>query len=75
MVYKEKETAVNDSNCEIRFGKSTWSPDDCSSAKYTWFDKNGNPTRGGEFPVAALPQMIRMAIEYKYLKLEDVFKS
>ena len=74
MKCKDKEIAVYGSNCEIRFGISSWS-DDCSSVKYTWFDKNDKATRGGEFPVEALPQMIRMAIEYKYLKLEDVFKS
>jgi hypothetical protein len=74
MKCKDKEIAVYGSNCEIRFGISSWS-DDCSSVKYSWPDKNGNSSRGGEFPVEALPQMIRMALKYGYLKPEEVFKA
>ena len=39
------------------------------SVKYTWFDINGKATRGGEFPVEALPQMLDFAIRKGYIKL------
>lgn len=65
------EPAKIDPNCEIRLGIASW--DDGSgtsfSIKYTWFDKNGKATRGGEFPVKALPQMLDFAIRKGYVSL------
>jgi hypothetical protein len=65
------EPAQIDSNCEIRLGVASW--DDGSntakSVKYTWFDKNGKPARGGEFPVEALPQALDFAIRKGYVSL------
>ena len=69
-----KETAVNNPSCEIRLGLSSWDLNS-KSVKYTWFDANGKAMRGGEFPVEALPQMMRMALENKYLDSSDVFKN
>lgn len=68
------ETAKNNSDCEIRLGQSSWDST-CKSVKYTWFDKSGKATRGGEFPVEALPQILRMAIEYNYLSPADIFNG
>ena len=62
------EQAKNDPNCEIRLGDASWD-NSMKSVKYTWFDKNGNPTRGGEFPVEALPQMLDFAIRKGYISL------
>ena len=62
------EKAKNDSDCEIRLGQSSWDSSK-KSIKYTWFDINGNPTRGGEFPVEALPQMLDFAIRKGYISL------
>lgn len=74
MKYEKKEVAKNNPDCEIRLGISSW--DECSnSIKYTWFDVNERATRGGEFPVEALPQMVRMALEYGYLTAKDLIKG
>jgi hypothetical protein len=54
---------------EIRIGRSSWNDDDVS-IKYTWFDKRGRPSRGGEVPIAALPQMFEFAIREGYLSIE-----
>ncbi len=62
------EKAKIDPNCEIRLGKASWDPSK-KSVKYTWFDINGKATRGGEFPVEALPQMLDFAIRKGYIKL------
>ncbi len=62
------EQAKNDPNCEIRLGKASWANSQ-RSVKYTWFDKNGKTTRGGEFPVEALPQMLDFAIRKGYISL------
>jgi hypothetical protein len=65
------EPARNNPNDEIRLGVASW--DDGSntekSVKYTWFDRNGKVARGGEVPVAALPQMLEFAIRHGYLLL------
>ncbi len=53
---------------EIRIGRSSWYDGDVS-VKYTWFDKRGQPSRGGEVPVAALPQMLEFAIRERYLTI------
>ena len=56
---------------KIRLGIASW--DDGSntakSVKFTWFDKNGRAARGGEFPVAALPQALEFAIRKGYVSL------
>ncbi|MGI5058020.1 hypothetical protein [Treponema pectinovorum] len=62
------EKAKNDSDCEIRLGQASWDSSK-KSIKYTWFDINGKPTRGGEFPVEALPQMLDFAIRKGYISL------
>ena len=62
------EKAQNDPNCEIRLGKASWDSSK-NSVKYTWFDINGKATRGGEFSVEALPQMLDFAIRKGYIKL------
>lgn len=70
----ETEKAKCDSNCDVILGISSWDKSRCS-VKYAWKDKNGKRTRGGEFPVEALPQMVRMALEYGYIKPKDLFKD
>lgn len=65
------EPARDNPDNEIRLGVASW--DDGSgtakSVKYTWFDKNGKVARGGEMPVAALPQALEFAIRQGYLRL------
>ena len=68
MIVEYKEPARANTDCEIRIGKSSWSHDSLS-VKFTWFDKNGPVTRGGEAPVEALPQMLEVAIKKGGLKL------
>jgi hypothetical protein len=53
---------------EIRIGRSSWNDEDLS-VKYTWFDKRGRASRGGEVPLAALPQMFEFAIREAYLSI------
>ena len=53
---------------EIRIGQSSWD-DNEASIKYTWFDKRGHAARGGEVPIAALPQMFELAIREGYLTI------
>jgi hypothetical protein len=53
---------------EIRIGRSSWSDQDLS-VKYTWFDKRGRASRGGEVPLVALPQMFEFAIRAGYLTI------
>lgn len=53
---------------EIRIGRSSWDDQDVS-IKYAWFDKRGRPSRGGEIPLAALPQMFEFAIREGYLTI------
>ena len=53
---------------EIRIGRSSWNDNDMS-IKYTWFDTRGHAARGGEVPLAALPQMFEFAIREGYLEI------
>jgi hypothetical protein len=53
---------------EIRIGRSSWDDGDVS-IKYAWFDKRGHVSRGGEVPIAALPQMFEFAIREGYLTI------
>jgi hypothetical protein len=73
MQVAHSEPADSDNDCEIRLGVASW--DDGSntaySVKYTWFDKKGKAARGGELPVAALPQALDFAIRKGYLRLRQ----
>jgi hypothetical protein len=53
---------------EIRIGRASWDEQDIS-IKYTWLDKRDRPSRGGEVPLAALPQMFEFAIREGYLSI------
>ncbi len=66
-IYRE---AVKDSpREELRLGIASWDKGDGKSIsmKYTWFDKTNRAARGGEFPVEALPQMVKFAKSHGYL--------
>jgi hypothetical protein len=68
------EPCRTDPDCEIRIKKAAWNEKygtDDISAKFTWFDGNGNATRGGEVPLSALPQMLEAAVKSGYLKLGE----
>lgn len=71
---EKNEKAKINPNCEIRLGISSWDQNS-NSVKFTSFDKNGKATRNGEIPIQALPQMVRMAIEYGYLKASEFFNG
>lgn len=68
----EREPYKLDRTYELRLGIASW--DDGSgkakSFKFTWFDKNGKPTRGGEIPVECLPQALDFAIRNGYVSLK-----
>lgn len=72
MQYRNVEIANNDPSCKIILGNG--SDGNYKAIKYGWPDKNGKIARGGEFPVSALPQMIKMALKYGDLTAEDIFK-
>lgn len=65
------ESARIDSSCRIRIGEASWNKPGRNdiSVKYAWPDKNGKVSRGGEFPIEALPQMIELAIKSGRLQL------
>lgn len=63
-----KEVCRTNPECEIRIKQAAWDENDLA-VKFTWFDRNGNPARGGEFPLDALPQMLEVAVKHGYLKL------
>ena len=65
---EKSEPCCNDPEDEIRIGRSSWDDRDVS-IKYTWFDKRGQPSRGGEVPLTALPQMFEFAIREGYLTI------
>lgn len=71
MVVAHSEPADINPECEIRLGVASW--DDGSlttkSVKFTSFNTNGKAARGGEFPIAALPQALDFAIRKGYLRL------
>lgn len=50
------EQYKTDPYCELRLGIASWAGnnENVKSFKYTWFDKNGHVTRGGEIPVECL---------------------
>jgi hypothetical protein len=74
MTVLHKEACASDSDAEIRAGYASWDKGrrKCISVKFTWFDKRGHACRGGEVPVAALPQMIAVAIKHGYLKQSEI---
>lgn len=71
MRVSHSEPADIDPGCEIRLGVASW--DDGSlttkSVKFTWFNSDGKASRGGEFPVNALPQALDFAIRKGFLRL------
>lgn len=71
MDVKFREPAKIDSSCEIRLGIASW--DDGSkklkSVKYSWPNKNGISSRGGEVSIEVLPQMLDFAIRNGYISL------
>jgi hypothetical protein len=67
-IHKEPVKGVKDE--ELRLGVASWDKGDgkSRSIKYTWFNKkDGKASRGGEFPVEALPQMVAFAKKHGYL--------
>jgi hypothetical protein len=69
MNYEVIEPCENHPTCELILGTSSWDGKE-KSAKFSWKDKLGRRCRGGEVPVDALPQLLNMAIEHGYLKLD-----
>ena len=65
------EPAKNNPGCEIRLGIATWDKGTGTvhSMKFTWFNKNGRASRGGEIPIEALPQALDFAIRKGYIQL------
>ena len=65
------EQSKTDPNCELRLGIASWAGNNVNvkSFKYTWFDKNGHASRGGEIPVECLPQALDFAIRNGYISL------
>lgn len=68
MQVEYSEIARNDPSCEIRLGISSWD-NTRKSVKYAWTNADGKISRGGEFPVEALPQMLDFAIRNNYITL------
>lgn len=64
----EEVYKLNPTN-KLRLGIASW--DDGSktakSIKFVWYDKNGKVSRGGEFPVEALPQAFDFATREGYI--------
>lgn len=65
---EDSEPCRQNPDDEIRIGRSSWDHDDLS-IKYTWLDKRGRASRGGEVPLSALPQMFEFAIRAGYLTI------
>jgi hypothetical protein len=53
---------------EIRIKPASWDKNEVA-VKFTWFTSAGQPARGGEVPIEALPQMLEVAIREGGLKL------
>jgi hypothetical protein len=53
-------------------GKSSWRGGADKALKYAWPDKNGKRARGGEIPIAALPQAVIFAAKRDYLSREQM---
>ena len=68
-----EEVCDTNADAMIRDGYASWDKGSKKSfsIKYTWFDKRGHACRGGEVPVEAIPQMVKVALRYGYLKQED----
>jgi hypothetical protein len=56
---------------ELLLGASTWNPDE-RSLKYSWRDKIGRRSRGGELPLAAMPQAVLFAARTEYLDRDQI---
>jgi hypothetical protein len=63
-----REPARGYDECEVQVGPSSWDSDEIA-VKFAWKNINGHWARGGEVPVAALPQMLEVAIRDGYLSL------
>jgi hypothetical protein len=55
---------------ELLLGGSSWDENE-RSLKYAWRDKNGRRARGGELPIAAMPQAVLFAARNNYLTREQ----
>ena len=68
-----EEVCDTNTDAMIRDGYASWDKGAKKdfSIKYTWFDKRGHACCGGEVPVEAIPQMVKVALKYGYLKQED----
>ncbi|MGH3427675.1 MAG: hypothetical protein ACRDQZ_08930 [Mycobacteriales bacterium] len=64
-----QEAVENVPTDELLLGGSTWNPEE-RSLKYAWPDKNGKRARGGEVPIAAVPQAVLFAGREGYLTRE-----
>jgi hypothetical protein len=79
-VYEQEPVHGTDAD-ELRIGIASWDEKKKGGAgeqlsmKYTWPDKNGKPARGGEVPLAAIPQVIEFAIRTGYMKPADVLEA
>lgn len=69
MEVKREEEVLDRPKDELLLGTSTWDPPE-ASLKYAWKDKLGRRARGGELPIAALPQAVRFAAREGYLSRE-----
>jgi hypothetical protein len=56
---------------ELLLGASTWNPGE-RSLKYSWRDKIGRRSRGGELPLSAMPQAVLFAARTGYLGREQM---
>jgi hypothetical protein len=77
MQVKHQKHVKGSPDTEIRLGIASWDDGhgEDKSAKWAWKDKNGHVARGGEVPVEALPEMLKYAIQWGYLKREPCKKS
>ncbi len=56
---------------ELLLGASTWDPGE-RSLKYSWRDKIGRRSRGGELPITTMPQAVLFAARTGYLDREQM---
>lgn len=69
MEVEHEEEVLDRPEDELLLGTSTWDPPE-ASLKYAWKDKLGRRARGGELPIAALPQAVQFAAREGYLSRE-----
>ncbi len=66
MKVEQREKVENVPSDELLLGRSSWNADE-QSLKYAWPDKNGKRARGGELPIAVVPQAVLFAAREGYL--------